>query len=168
MTFHLTSGTVISCGCYNEERSRVHGTSGTPEYKAWVSARRRCREPGDKAYPRYGGRGIRMHEAWIDDPGAFIAHVGPRPSPDHSIDRIDVNGHYEPGNVRWATRFQQGCNKRNSRMLEVRGEAITVPDAARKWGVPAVNIRNRLKRGWPDDQAVGASPRTSCEALKTS
>lgn len=167
MSFHLPKGSVISCGCARLEQQTKHGHSRTPEYKAWQSARRRCRNPDAPDYQRYGGRGIRMCAEWADDFEAFLAHAGPRPGAEYSLDRVDVNGDYAPGNVRWATRYEQGCNKTNSRILVVHGEPITLPEASRRWGVPIYGIRNRLRRGWPHDEAVGASPRTARSSLKT-
>lgn len=75
----------------------------TPEYRAWVDAKQRCSNTHWAKYHLWGGRGIRVCDAWWTDFAAFYAHVGPRPSPGHSLDRIDPNGHYEPGNVRCAT-----------------------------------------------------------------
>lgn len=94
---------------------------------------------------------------WLDDPLAFVDHIGLRPTPKHTLDRIDVNGNYEPGNVRWATWIEQACNKRNNPKISVLGEMITIPEASRKWGVSIVNIRNRLRRGWSPERAVGAT-----------
>lgn len=112
----LTIGRTKSCGCLNAElsatRNRRHGgarrvTGHLPEYKVWMSMRARCAGKD----PRYGGRGIKVCERW-DDFAAFYADMGPRPSPDLSIDRINNDGHYEPGNCRWATDAQQRANKR--------------------------------------------------------
>lgn len=81
-----------------------------PEYNAWCSMRQRCNNPRCEPYPRYGGRGIRVAPEW-DDFEQFVKDVGPRPSFRHSLDRIDNNGHYEPGNVRWATKWVQNRNR---------------------------------------------------------
>lgn len=87
-------------------------TSRTPEYKAWIAMRQRCANPRASGYRHYGGRGIRVCDEWEHSFAAFLECVGPRPSPEHSIDRIDVDGHYEPGNVRWATINEQASNRR--------------------------------------------------------
>lgn len=121
----LRSGDSTSCGCFQRERiskrSTKHGYSTDkrgiePEYTAWCNARRRCLETGNWQYPNYGGRGIRFFEGWQGEHGFenFISHIGPKPEPKRkfSLDRIDVNGNYEPGNVRWATYKQQSDNRR--------------------------------------------------------
>lgn len=109
----LKRGRTSSCGCWWREQLRAksikHGLSGSPEYLAWTGAKARCANQSD---PNYGGRGIRMFQEWSDDFMVFYAAVGPRPTPEHSLDRINVNGNYEPGNVRWATRSEQQRNRR--------------------------------------------------------
>lgn len=87
------------------------GGKPTPEYVAWSNMRDRCNNRHSKNYPYYGGRGIRVCVEW-DNFSAFLADVGPRPHPSLTIDRINVDGHYEPGNVRWATRAVQSRNRR--------------------------------------------------------
>ena len=106
----LRSGTKGSKSCSSCAHKK-HGMIGTPEYRAWVAARSRCRDPNHKSWKDYGGRGIKFSPAW-DDFMQFFADMGPRPSSKHSLDRIDVNGNYEPGNCRWATVGQQMSNRR--------------------------------------------------------
>jgi hypothetical protein len=91
-----------------------HGMHGTPEYRSWQGAKQRCLNPEDDHYPSYGGRGIQICEEWRDDFTAFFAHMGHRPTILHSLDRINVDGNYEPGNCRWATASEQQRNKRPS------------------------------------------------------
>lgn len=113
----LRNGSTRSCGCLNREQAasikfshgeaRVHNLS--PEYRAYGYAKTRCQNPAAYKYPSYGGRGIQFKFKSFEE---FLAALGRRPSEDHSVDRIDNNGHYEPGNVRWATRSQQMRNRR--------------------------------------------------------
>ena len=115
----LTRGVTSSCGCARSEalaaRSTTHGAKRgyreTPEHKAWTHAKGRCLNPKDAKYPIYGGRGIRMCEEWRSDFAAFLAYMGNRPA-GKTLDRINVNGHYEPGNCRWATPKEQAANTR--------------------------------------------------------
>jgi hypothetical protein len=90
-----------------------HGEIGSTEYGSWLAIRQRCFNQRCKAYKYYGGRGITMCPQCVDSFRTFYDHMGPKPSPQHSIDRYpNMNGHYEPGNVRWATPKEQGSNKR--------------------------------------------------------
>ena len=122
---NLVRGFTKSCGCLlaehhtgewaiGNQHARRHGMARTPEYKAWDSMRDRCSEtpstPKNKAH--YFDRGIRVCEAWQHDFMAFYKHIGPRPGPGFSVDRIDNDRGYEPGNVRWATHSQQMENRR--------------------------------------------------------
>lgn len=92
----------------------THGATLIPEYRAWASMMQRCRNTRCERYPRYGGRGIAVCERW-NSAAAFLADMGPRPSQDHSLDRIDNEGNYEPANCRWATRSMQQQNKTSYR-----------------------------------------------------
>lgn len=121
---HLRTGITKSCGCQRglstAARCTTHGAARrgahAAEYRSWAHAKNRCLNPTNAAFERYGGRGIRFSEAWKNDFAAFYAHIGPRPSPSHSLDRIENDGHYEPGNVRWATKHEQSLNRRPRRM----------------------------------------------------
>jgi len=116
----LDYGHILSCGCFKADRAReintIHGHASkgrhTPEYRAWGQAKERCGNKNNKGYPGYGGRGIKMHEPWLKDFAAFFDHVGPKPSRLHSLDRIDNEQGYKPGNLRWATKSEQINNRR--------------------------------------------------------
>jgi len=113
-------GLTKSCGCLKREiligRNYRHGRRRTPEYKAWQDMNARCGNPKNKSFSDYGGRGITVCERWRNSFQAFFDDVGPRPSDEHSIDRIQNGGDYEPSNVRWANRSQQMKNRRPRRI----------------------------------------------------
>jgi len=115
----LRSGKTKSCGCLRAEEARsrmTHGQAGptrrTSLYNRWILMRRRCNNPSAADYPRYGGRGIRVCAEWQKSFEAFAAYVGDPPGQGYSIDRINNDGNYEPGNVRWATASEQAFNRR--------------------------------------------------------
>lgn len=91
---------------------RTHGMSNTPEYKAWFEMKRRCYNKNRKGYKNYGGRGIKVCDRWLESFENFYEDMGDRPSPNHSLDRIDVNGNYEPSNCKWSDRTEQNYNQR--------------------------------------------------------
>lgn len=123
------------CGCLvaamTAAKNHRHGMSGSPEYATWCKMRDRCLNPKNRDHPNYGGRGIAVCERW-ESFEAFFADMGERPSPKHSIDRIDVNGDYEPGNVRWATTRMQAQNKRTNLYVELNGERLALREACRR------------------------------------
>lgn len=124
------------------------------EYRIWTGIRTRCFNPHANNYHLYGGRGITMCEAWRTSFGAFLADVGPRPSPRHSIDRIDNDGDYEPTNVRWATHEEQGRNKRTNRLITFRGETHPLVVWANKIGLTTAVLKGRLYEGWSVERAL--------------
>lgn len=130
-----------------------HGLSYTPEYRAWQLMRLRCMDPKHAAYPDYGGRGITLHAAWIEDPAAFIAHIGPRPTPKHEVDRIKNGEGYEPGNVRWVTRKVNSRNRRSNRMLSYRGEELTLAEWCERLGLRGDTVTWRIESGMTVEEA---------------
>lgn len=150
-----------SCGCkwrqLQQQAHLEHGhtwrkgtTSGsTPEYRSWQGALRRCYTPDEQHYPNYGGRGITVCERWKGSFEAFLADMGYKPSMDHSIERIDVNGHYEPGNCRWATKREQRGNRRCTLRIEWAGTLRPLSEVAQEQGIPYYLAFGRFKRGWP-------------------
>jgi hypothetical protein len=159
----LIQGETASCGCLRHERwvarRTKHGMAKTREWNAWHRMLGRCYDPKNISFANYGGRGIQVCPDWRHDFSRFYADIGPAPSPDHSLDRIDTNGHYEPGNCRWATRAEQMRNKRSNCMLEIDGRRMTVAEWARKYGVPHQRVRERLSYGWTPIDALTRPPR---------
>ncbi len=119
---------------------------GTPEYQAWINMVRRCLRPQSRYFGLYGGRGISVCSEWMRFE-RFSEDMGPRPSPEHSLDRINNDGNYEPGNCRWATRTQQGRNKRTNLLLTHEGETLTVTAWAERTGINRSTLAWRAKRG---------------------
>lgn len=156
-TNHLVSGKSGSCGCLKAEKCskahRSHGSSETLEYGIWCRMKRRCDNPNDQDWSRYGGRGIRVCARWIASFVAFRDDMGPRPSPSHSVDRIDVNGNYEPGNCRWATSKEQGRNTRRNRIVSYRGRQMTLVEAVEISGLNYGTVKWRLQNGRTDEEA---------------
>ncbi len=151
----LRSGKTTSCGCYRSELmgkiKRKHGMVGTPEYNAYSSMLGRCLNKNNHKFSQYGGRGIKVCERWRESFVNFYADMGARPD-GCSLDRINVNGNYEPGNCRWATAVQQGQNKTNTINLAYNGETKCLAEWSRQYGVPLVTAYSRLQRGLTFEQ----------------
>lgn len=152
----LSEGRKVSCGCFTDERRLAAKEkrlaegfvprTQRPEYNVWVQMRARCAPGGNR---RYFDRGIRVHPRWEESFDAFFADVGPRPSAKHSLDRIDNDGHYEPGNVRWATAIQQANNQShpNEKKFTIMGQEYTLSQICAQTGISKREIMRRIKAG---------------------
>jgi len=160
----LRVGNTKSCGCLQQDMasssSTKHGLARKcPEYTSWMQMKARCLNAKHKSWPWYGGRGITIANEWIDDFKLFFSYVGPKPSPKHSIDRINNNGNYEPGNVRWATSSAQNSNKRSNRIISFNGKSQTLSQWARDLGINQATLGERIdERGWSIDDALSHGP----------
>lgn len=154
ITGNLRSENTASCGCHKNEASRArlrriatkHGLSKHPLYPVWKRMIARCHAPKDKDYPMYGARGIRVCDRWRGDFMAFVADMGPKPTPKHSLDRRDNYRGYEPGNMRWATAREQEANKRKSRLFELNGRQQTLGQWAAEYRMSADLLWQRVNR----------------------
>ncbi len=153
-TDSLRSGRVRSCGCLQTEarfwdKKHGHGRQGqSSEYKSYHAAKGRCENPKDARYADYGGRGIEFR---FHDFTELLDYLGYKPSPEYTIDRYpDNDGHYEKGNVRWATEEQQQRNRRNTIPLIVDGVSHLIVEWAEITGIDAKAMYARRKKGWCD------------------
>lgn len=173
----VISGHTKSCGCLlGKCRSRKYRghASRTPEYSVFQGMMTRCYNAKSISYSRYGGRGISVADRWFGQCGFdnFLDDMGPRPSPDHSIERIDNDGDYCPENCRWATRDEQAANKRHvtgsrqRRVISHGGKSACLSEWARILGVSRKKIAYRLDQGVPfceiveSYRMVGGVPRS--------
>jgi hypothetical protein len=126
----------------------------TPEYRAWSHMIERCTNPKSKGFINYGGRGITICDKWRNNFEAFFSNMGPRPYPEYTIERINNNGNYEPGNCKWATRQEQSENRRNVKKIELQGINRTISEWSRIFGINDETVRRRIKKGWIPKQAI--------------
>lgn len=140
------------------EGGNIPGVTRTKEYALWGSMIQRCCNPKHKKFHNYGGRGISVCQAWRESYPAFLAYMGRRPSPHHSLDRIDNEGDYEPRNVCWATNTEQCNNMRKNFFIEYEGISLTPSGWSRIVGLPRGLIRCRILRGWAIKDALTQEP----------
>lgn len=163
----LRRGATTSCGCAKGPKCAAsatkHGcaTHGpTAEYRCWSNIIDRCERPTNKSYADYGGRGVKMCERWRASFADFLvditATIGLRPSTRHSIDRIDNERGYEPGNVRWATRIEQNHNRRSTRRLTHDGKTLTLKEWSDLLGIKYTTLFQRIRSGMTASDALTA------------
>jgi hypothetical protein len=163
---HLARGNVRSCGCLRIEaalratrdhHSMKHGMAKrgrqSSEYYSYLHAKARCENSNNANFADYGGRGIKFLYTSFEQ---FFADLGPKP-PGLTVERINNNGHYQPGNCRWATRLEQGSNKRNNRLLVAFGRIQILSQWAREYGIAVPTLHDRLSSGIPLEHALTVS-----------
>ena len=152
----LKSGHIKSCGCYQLEIRTKHGMSNTKIYRTWQAMKDRCYNPKNKKFPRYGGRGIKVCERWhifenFYADVSILPHFG---EPGYTLDRIENDKDYEPGNVRWATPAEQNRNYSRNIKIEYNGEEMTLAEAAEKSGIAYPTLQGRYRRGKRGDELL--------------
>jgi hypothetical protein len=158
---HMKRGSIASCRCAQREAVSAsltkHGNArvghATREYHTWQNMKARCTNPRDAGYRNYGARGIQVCGRWMDSFENFLDDMGHRPE-GRSLDRIDVNGDYEPSNCRWATIRQQARNTTRNVRLTHNGKTQCVADWADELGIKRFTLMARLHRGWSIQQAL--------------
>lgn len=147
----LSKGKSKSCGCKRQSTLR-HGYTRVgkvkAEWQAWNHMKQRCYNPKDKHYHDYGARGITVCEEWRNSFDTFLADMGDKPSPKHSLDRIDYNLHYCKENCRWATPMEQSQNRRTVVNITYQGETKCMAEWSRHFGINRRTIAQRYKKGW--------------------
>lgn len=147
----LRTGASAACGCHIIK----HDGRYLPEYNTWSGLKDRCLNSNNARWKRYGGRGIKVHEPWVDSFEQFLEDVGRKPTPEHTLDRINNNGNYEPGNVKWSTQFEQAQNRENSRKFKFRGESKTVGEWSKLTNISKKKLYVRLTTlGWDIGKAL--------------
>ena len=150
--FRMTSGHTKSCGCIRGAVAK-HRMKGTPTYNTWCAMKQRCNYPKGEQFPFYGARGIRVCDRWNASFTAFLADMGPRPA-GMTIERDDNDGHYEPGNCRWAPESEQARNRRSTIKVEREGVTKCVKDWCDELGLHVDRVYARIRRGQVPSEAL--------------
>lgn len=154
----LLSGHTQSCNCLNREinskRLTKHGKSSTKIYRTWCGIKNRCFDSTCEHYDCYGGRGVTIYDEWLDFQNFYdyVSQLEHFEEPGYSLDRIDNNGNYAPGNIRWANQKTQQRNKRTNRIVEYEGVEMSLAEAAEKSGIKYNTLCNRLRHGDKGDK----------------
>ena len=161
--YDLVHGKTKSCGCLRKEltaiRAKKHKMSNTRLYRIWNAMKERCLCETNPNYSNYGGRGISVCSEWKNDFQAFYEWaINNGYNEDLTLDRIEVNGNYEPSNCRWSTRKEQNFNKRNNRLLSYNGKTQTLQEWSKETGVSYTTLLYRIENGWKLEAALTLQP----------
>lgn len=152
---YVKVGDVKSCGCLKKiSPNKTHGRSKTPEWYAYLSMKTRCYNTNNGQYHNYGGRGITVCPRWLESFENFFEDMGLKPTPQHSLDRKDVNGNYEPLNCRWATKLEQANNKRNNSLYTYDEKTKSLADWCRELNMDYDMVNARLLIGWTFEECI--------------
>jgi len=156
----LVSLRTRSCGCFQKEcmanawrKNVTHGRSYTKEYKQWDSMKQRCLNPSHEFFDEYGGRGIKVCDSWLESFENFFADMGECPE-GLTLDRIENDGNYEPGNCRWVSQGEQNRNKRGVVIMAFGDDQMCLAEWARRIGMHEDTLRRRIKTGWTVEEAL--------------
>lgn len=148
----LTKGHTRSCGCLTKEKPIKHGKSYSSVYRIWAAMVQRCENPNMTNYHSYGGRGVTVHESWKAFDG-FYADMG-EPEPGMTLDRIDNEKGYGPGNCRWASRREQANNRRTNTVMTFNDKSLTIAEWSRLIGIEKSTLIGRINRGWSVEKVL--------------
>lgn len=163
LMYSVQASGIKSCGCASANLNSIahtkHDMSFSGEYNSWRSAKKRCYEANSPSYKRYGGRGITVCDRWLNSFENFLADMGKRPTPEHSLDRYpNVNGNYEPGNCRWATPIEQSRNRNNTILVEYNSEIKPLSEWAGLFDMNYMTLFGRYTKGWTGDKLFRQAP----------
>jgi hypothetical protein len=165
MKTRVVHGRTRSCGClaHKNDHSRTHGMRGTKEYRTWGGMKTRCYNKRSKDYYRYGGKGISIYQPWRDSFEEFYKYIGPAPTKNHQIDRINTMGNYEPGNVRWATPKIQCRNRSVSYEWYIQGNKFeSAKEAGSFFGVKEQTVHKWVKGYFDKRRGTYREPKKDC------
>lgn len=153
-SYLLTRQIVVSCGCYRKEHNLKHGLTHTPIYNLWNGIKNRCTNPNVRNYRIYGGRGITICDEWLEFQNFYnyVSTLEHYDDDGYTLDRIDVNGNYQVGNVRWIKREMQARNQRRNVYVDFYGVKMLLLDVAKITGINYGTLRNRIRSGWTGDE----------------
>jgi hypothetical protein len=154
---YLARGRQKSCGCIVCER-KPGSISHLPELHIYCGMLDRCRNPNYPGFADYGGRGLKVCARWRESFRNFLEDMGHRPSPGHTVERINNDGNYCPENCRWATAKEQANNRRDNVRLTFRGETKTLKEWAEQLGLNYARLKSRHRRGWSASRLLSEPP----------